>query len=103
MKVIDGYDLASCRRDVDLSQAWLTQPEGIGDICLRNDQNIPFSHLHHHHGTRAEQPASLAKTFASAMRLAAMRPRYCSASRSLVVEQDRKGVQTRSTGPGTKT
>jgi hypothetical protein len=28
-------------------------------------------------------------------RLAAMRPRYCSASRSLVVEQDRKGVQTR--------
>jgi hypothetical protein len=50
MKVIDGDDLAGCRRDVDLSRAWLTQPEGIGDICLRNDQNIPFNHLHHHHG-----------------------------------------------------
>ena len=43
MKVIDGYDLAGRRRDVGLSRA------AIGDICPRNDQNIPFNHLHHHH------------------------------------------------------
>jgi hypothetical protein len=63
MKVIDGYDLAGCRRDVDLSRACLAQPGSISDIRLRNDQNIPFNHLHHHHGTRGEQLASLAEAF----------------------------------------
>ena len=28
---------------------WLAQPECSCDICPRNDQNIPFNHLHHHH------------------------------------------------------